>query len=208
MNAPSPLTPVVPDPPAQLLAGRIDGILASLLLYIAARFRSLGSHTLPLWNRVSRARRRLARLLALLAAGRLPRTSAPRPGRPGGPRGPYISHRQAWLLHALRDDPMRHDAANLASQLDHLLRDPATQSLLAAAPPQALKSLGRTLRPLCRLLGIPAPAPLQPPPPPPRPARPPRPPHPKPPPLLPLYPQSRPRPMPFLRQAIPKNRPA
>ena len=38
--------------------------------------------------------------------------------------------------------------------LEHLLRDPETQPLLATAPPEALKSLGRSLRPIARLLGV------------------------------------------------------
>ena len=74
----------------------------------------------------------------------------------------------------------------------------ATQTLLATAPPEALKSLGRTLRPIARLLGVTLPPELQRPPKPPRPkpTKPPKPPLPK---LLPLHPQRHPRDYPFLR---------
>ena len=85
------------------------------------------------------------------------------------------------------------------ANLDALLRDPITQALLAASPPEARKSLGRTLRPLCRLLGVDLPQELSAPP---RPepasgtitARPAKPPKPAPPPLRhPIYPLRRPR---------------
>jgi len=52
-------------------------------------------------------------------------------------------------------------SAAYASQLDHLLNTAETQALFAEAPPEAIKSLGRTLRPLCHLLGITPPKPLQ-----------------------------------------------
>ena len=91
---------------------------------------------------------------------------------------------------------------------------PGTQG----GPPAALKSLGRTLRPVARLLGVDLPPalllsprsragagggllPRQP-----------KPPRPKLPPLLPLYPQARPRDLPFMNFAAnprsPKIRPA
>ena len=69
------------NPPAQTemapseLTQQLDTILASVLLLIAAQFRILGIITVPLWNRISRSRQRLARLLAHLAAGRLPITA-------------------------------------------------------------------------------------------------------------------------------------
>ena len=92
------------------------------------------------------------------------------------------------------------------SHLENLLRAPETQTLLATAHPPALKSLGRTLRPLARLLGVDLPPELCLPPKPPRP-KPAKPEKPKPPPLLPLHPQRRPRDYPFLRFG-PKPKPA
>ncbi len=84
-------------------------------------------------------------------------------------------------------------AAAAASQLQHLLADPAMADLLAAAP-----QAGRLLRPLCQMLGVrPPPArslssgrkqagPVGPPPPPVCPAAPPHPSvHPRPPPAAP-----------------------
>ncbi len=190
--------------PAKEFGERLDSILAQLLPVIAAGLHRLVRFCVPVWNRVSRTRLRFVRLLAHIAAGRLPRQRAPRPdGQPapkGGPPAPYIPRRRAWLVvHA------GHNAAAAMWQIENLLRDPNTQALLATAPPESLKSLGRILRPLCRLLGVDLP-----------PAlllstraraggaggglslRQPKPPKPKLPPLLPLYPQRRPRPMPFL----------
>ena len=63
-----------PDPahPAVVFSARLDSFLGPLLLLIAANVFYLGRFTIPLWNRVSHARFRLARLLTNLAAGRLP----------------------------------------------------------------------------------------------------------------------------------------
>ncbi|MCC6718099.1 MAG: hypothetical protein IT555_09450 [Acetobacteraceae bacterium] len=183
--------------PAAALALRLDSILAPLLLVITAGFRILGRFAQPVWTRFSRGRLRLARLLANLAAGRLPRLRAPRPGRTGGAPAPYSPQGRLWLVRKLG-----YRAAGHASQLNHLLQAPETQALLATAPPAALAALGRTLRPLCRLLGVDLPPALlraariagqaagAPRPEPRKPARP-RPPQPAP--LLPLYPQHRPR---------------
>ena len=193
--------------PALDLAGPLDTILHLLPILIASRFRISGD--LPPWlcNRIGRARRRIAKILALLAAGRLPRIHAPRPGQKGGPKGHYFSRRRAWLVIT-----MGYTAAAYASHLEQLLRDPATLATLAAAPPATIAALARTLRPLCRLLGTPLPAILQPPPRPATLAKPPRAARtplipPTLPPLLPLHPQRRPRPMPFLRPP-PTPRPA
>ncbi len=83
----------------------------------------------------------------------------------------------------------------------------AILATLAAAPPRAVASCARTLRPLGHRLGVDLPAILQPPPRPPAPAKPARR---KPallPPLLPLYSQRKPTPMPFLTP-LRKFRPA
>ena len=102
--------------------------------------------------------------------------------------------------------------AAYTSHLEHLLRDPETQTRLAPAPPEALKSLGRSLRPIARLLGVDLPPALLLSPRPPRGepeggSRPVKPPRPILPPLLPLYPQARPRDWPFMRFP-PKTNPA
>ena len=184
--------------PAIAIAARLEGVLRALTQLIFARFHLFGDLAQPLHNRIARARQRLVALLANLAAGREPRPHTPRPGRKGGPRGPSISTRRAWLVHV-----MGHHAGAYASQLQFLLHEPDTLALLAAAPPRALSSVARTLRPLCRMLGVPLPPLLQPPAKPPRPPRP-RPVRPKPLPRMTVQsclPQRRPRDMPFLRPA-------
>ena len=146
--------PPAPDSVREL-ATHLDSILGPLLLLIAAQFRRLGPHYLTLWNRISRARQRLARLLAQLAAGTLapPRTRPSQAGRPGGPPAAPLPRGHAWVIAMLG-----YHAAGRASQLNTLLSDPATAAILAAAPGAA-----RTLRPLCRMLGIDLPPYLQPP---------------------------------------------
>ncbi len=198
MNIGPTLAPTDAPHPAKAFAERLDSIFVVLLPVIAAGLYHLARFSVPVWNRVSRTRQRLARLLALLAAGRLPRPSRPRPDgvapRKGGPPAPYIPRRRAWLVAIIG-----YRAAWGMANLDALLRDPITQALLAASPPEARKSLGRTLRPLCRLLGVDLPQELSAPP---RPepasgtitARPAKPPKPAPPPLRhPIYPLRRPR---------------
>ena len=181
--------------PAVWFCAQMNLILGDLLPLIMQQILVLGDRTLPFWNRISRARQRLARLLTNLAAGRLPRPHTPRPNHNSGPRPIAIPTRPGWLIHTIG-----YRAGGFASQLNHLLQTPETQALLATAPPAALASLGRTLRPLSRILGIIVPTTLLLSPRaiggqllPPRPKRP-KPPKPAPlPKLLPLYPQARPR---------------
>ena len=176
-------TSSLPPHPAAELAERLEGILATIAWFIFGRLDILGDLGARLHNRVGRARRRLANLLATLAAGLLPRGYASRPGRKGGASAIRFPRSRAWLVAKLG-----YQAAGYASQLEHLLRDPQTQATLAAAPPSALKSAARILRPLCHLLGVSLPPLLQAPP---RPARPPKPALPaaeKPAPLAPLRP--------------------
>ncbi|MCC6719086.1 MAG: hypothetical protein IT555_14485 [Acetobacteraceae bacterium] len=198
MNTPSPATATA----IEAIAARLDAILASLLVVIGHGWGVLGLFAQPLVTRIGRARQRLARLLTSLAAGQAPRRHAPGPSRTGATPPIQLPRRRAWLVATLG-----YQAAAFASQLQHLLADPATQAALAEAA-AAAPAITRTLRPLCRLLGVDLPPALRLPPRPPRPrsAKPPRPkppppkpPPPKPPPMRPLYPQSRPRPMPFLR---------
>ena len=153
--------------PANAAARLVDLILTPLLLLINTRLPLLGALLLPLHARITRAKQRLIRLLTRLATGSYPNPRAPRPGRPSGPPAIRLPLRHAWVIATLG-----YQAAGYASQLEHLLRDPATLAILAAAPPHAQAAAARTLRPLCHMLGIPLPAMLQPPP---RPAAPPKP---------------------------------
>lgn len=202
MNTTHPLPPT----PAVELAQRLDGIFASIVLFLFGRVQAPGDLTFRLSTRFARARRRLANLLALLTAGRLPRVYAPRPDQKRNPAPVRFSRRRAWL-----PATFGYQIAAYGSHLDHLLRDPQTLALLASAPPAIVKSAARTLRPLCHLFGVDLPPILQLPPKPPRP-KPVKPPREPLPPLLPLYPQARPRDLPFLRfpARIPpkKNHPA
>ena len=202
MSDPTPLAPVaVPPLPAEEIARQIQLIIGGILVQVSLFARAFGILALPLHHRINRAGQRLARLLLRIAAGRIPPAPRPRdpatPARPGGPPAIRFSRRRAWIIHHTG-----HHTAAHASQLQYLLHDPATLATLQAIPPHALASAARTLRPLCRLLGIPLPEILQPPPRPPAPPKPPRPARPKPekpPPLRsPLYPRRRARDMPLL----------
>lgn len=129
------------------IAQRLAVILLALAALVASGFlkdpRRVGLIT-PLWTRITRAARRFARAMAHLAAGTAPRPSRPGRGSAGGkPPAPLPSGR-AWLVVALR-----HNAANFASQLNHLLSEPQAAALVAASPQAA-----RILRPLCHILGI------------------------------------------------------
>ena len=191
-----PATPATSPPQGvDAFARALANIFAPLLQLIANHLPLFGAITWPLHTRITRARNRLLRLLAALAAGRFPRLRAPRLGQKGGPPAPYLPRGKLWLIAKLG-----YRAAGYAAQFQHLLDQPETLAILAAAPPHARAAAARTLRPLARLLGIILPAILQPPPAPARP-KPIKQPRPKPaplPPLLPLYPQRRPRPMPFM----------
>ncbi len=181
--------------PALHISERLQEILANLLTLVMQQVLTLGAYTIPIHVRIARARQRLTRLLQNFAAGRLPRQRAPQPGKKGGPKPTLdIPRSQSWLV-----GKIGYRAAGYGQQIDYLLRQPETQALLATAPPELLKSLGRLLRPLCRHLAVELPPELRLPP---RAAKPkstqPKPQKPKLLPLLPLYPQRRPRPMPFL----------
>jgi len=146
-NAPTPLA-------VAEIARRIDLIFAALLTLIPHHARLLGALTLPLWTRLSRARQRLARLLARLAAGTPPRPPGTAPRHPSArvpAPGAALGRRHGWVVATLG-----YQAASLAAQLDHLLRQPGAAATLAASP-----GCARTLRPLCRMLGIPLPPDLR-----------------------------------------------
>ena len=146
------------------LADRLGAILAPLLILVAARFRTLGPLTVPLWRHLARAQQRLACLIALLAAGRYRPRLRDQSGRPARPTVPHhFPRHHAWLIRALGSEAAIH-----AARLQTILADPATANLLATTPAAA-----RILRPLCHMLGLPPlpkpPAPRQAAPPPPHP---------------------------------------
>lgn len=142
------------------VTARLAAILGALAALVARAFLNNPRHVaciVPLYTYIRRTACRFDRVMARLAAGHRPSgaTTASRPAhRRATPRPPrlYPTNR-FWLVTALR-----HEAAGYGSQLNHLLNEPETAALIAAAPQAA-----RLLRPLCRMLGI-APAALQAPP--------------------------------------------
>jgi HAMP domain-containing protein len=159
-----------PQPTAALrlaapdLARRVGLTLGGLASAVAAhlyRIPLLAALTVPVWTRINRARHRLERLLTQLAAGKLPQlrrakphqpgtrapeAAAPEPAAPEPPAHPPLPRRWAWLIEAVG-----YHAAGYASQLQHLLADPAMAEVLATVP-----AAGRIVRPLLRMLGLPA----------------------------------------------------
>jgi hypothetical protein len=152
------MEPPAPHPALDLVA-RLNLTLLGLLHVIAAKFRILGPLTGPLWQRISSARQRLARLLTAIAAGHPPRRrprdpAHPRPTpaqRPDRAPSVQFSRRPAWIV-----DQLGWEAAAFSSQLTYLLDDPPSRAALMDAAAQS-PAIGRTLRPLCRLLGVPLP---------------------------------------------------
>jgi hypothetical protein len=135
---------------------------ATLLLWLGraadSRYRGgwlTGPLIIRILNRLREIKQRFARVAARLAAGHCsPRKSGgPRPGRPPG-RPNRLPTSVAWLIKLVPE------AAASASQLRTLLADPEMAALLAAAP----VPMARTLRPLCRMLGVDVPPMLAPPP--------------------------------------------
>ena len=179
-RAPERITP--PLPGARTLSTAITAILFSPTQLIFARGPVFAALAIPLHNRIAAASRRIANLLARLANGTW-RPHTPKPGTKGGPPSIYLPHSRAWIIAKLG-----HHAAAYASQLEFLLlHTPQTCATIAAAPPEAQKSLAR-------LLGVTLPPELQPPPRPTPAPRPPKPPRPKPEPHRhPIYPQRKPR---------------
>ena len=142
------MIPPIFVPSARDVSARLVAILAAVTSIIFARTHIFAALGPPLHNRIVAASRRLAAILAHLAAGTF-RPHPSKPGKKGGPPPIYIPHRRAWLV-----EKLGYHMAAYTSHLEHLLRAPETQTLLATAPPEALKSLGRTLRPIARLLGV------------------------------------------------------
>ena len=148
--------PVVQPAPPPALSDRFACVIDGLCRALAARGAGRGLAVplmLLLWSRLRRTAARFARLAEKVRAGTLPpprhRLRSPRPAQPPPPRLP---RGYAWLVRRLPQ------AAAAASQLQHLLADPAMADLLAAAP-----QAGRLLRPLCQMLGVRPPPALLPP---------------------------------------------
>ena len=141
-------------------------IIASLCTHVAtgvAADRARAPLLSIVYYRLVRMLHRLDRLALRWQQGTLPK---PRPSRAGQPRPappqpnpapdpaaarpPRIPTRHAWLLH------LHQPTAQLREQIALLLATPQFASLLAAAP-----QAGRIMRPLCHMLAIPIPPPLQ-----------------------------------------------
>jgi hypothetical protein len=147
---------VPPSPPTP--AERFSAILLWLAKAVAAR--SGAGLPFPLIGliveRLRRIKQRFADIAARVGAGSYrPRRhrAGPRPGQKPPPPDKLPKH-PGWLL------PLVPDAVAYRSQLEQLLADPEMADLLAAAP----ASLRRPLRSLCRMLAIPPPPQLAPPP--------------------------------------------
>lgn len=158
------------------LATSFRAILTGLRAAIAAhavRDRVHEAVLVLVWGRIGRMANRFDALFARWRAGTLPK---PRPSRAGKKRAPAplsspppaahprLPRRRAWVVGIVG-----WQSAGFASQLQHRLDQPDLAPFLAAVP-----QAGRILRPLCHMLGIAQPPPLQLPPRPPR-VRPPRP---------------------------------
>ena len=159
------MPPVAPNSPAE----RFALTMALLLQAVAARVSRPGRPGLAgplvgaIWLRLKRLTDRFARLAARIAAGALkPPRLRPGRARRAAARPPSVLPRGfAWLIRLMPGDATRFAAAGFASQLRHLLAQPDMQALIAASP----RRMGRTLRPLCHILGIDLPPELRRPPP-------------------------------------------
>ena len=137
-------------------------LLHAALAAQGVKGRLVGHLLLAVCARLRHAVARVTRLAAQVAAGTLPKPRAPgsprpraaRPPAPPDPAKPPIPGGFAWLLR-LMDEPARHWVAGARGQLQHLLADPDMVSLIEAAP-----QMGRSLRPICRMLGLRPPPPL------------------------------------------------
>ena len=138
----------------QTPAARFAATLAALCAAVAARNIRPGKPGLPgplilaIWTRLRRIANRVAGIFARIEAGTLkpPRRRPAAPRKPAAkppPNGAKLPRGVAWLL------PLVPGIAFGRTQLEALLADPEMQAMLAAAP-----QLGRSLRPLCHMLGL------------------------------------------------------
>ena len=154
-------------PPAE----RFASLIAALCAALGTRVTRPGKPGLPgalliaIWNRLARMAARVTKLAARVEAGTLkpprkrPAGSRRTPAKPK-PAEIKLPRHFAWLL------PLVPGIAFGKGHLQVLLDDPEMQALIAAAP-----QIGRTLRPLCHMLGLRPPPTLQLPPPAPPPPR-------------------------------------
>ncbi|MGC8469076.1 MAG: hypothetical protein ACP5NI_04125 [Acetobacteraceae bacterium] len=144
----------LPTTPAERFAAIIEGVCRAIGTH-AAKERLLAPVLRLVWSRLRRIGARFARLAARIPAGAPPRPhrtlALARRATPPASRPPHrwagLPRRPGWLLRFL--PPMVYPAK---SQLEYLLADPEMAALLAASP-----GLRRSLRPLCRMLGLPVP---------------------------------------------------
>jgi hypothetical protein len=137
----------MPPSPPLTPAARFARLIAALCEVVAAsRKRLAGPLIILIWTRLRRMALRVDRVAARVASGPLPpprpRSAAPR-RQPVAPPAQRLPRGFAWLVR------LAPQTAFGAGQLQALLDDPAMQGLIAAAP-----QIGRTLRPLCRMLGV------------------------------------------------------
>jgi hypothetical protein len=135
------------------LVRRFGVIMAGLAVVVAQRFVRapwLVALNVPLWSWLSRTVQRFARSVGRPVVVRAAVVRAARTSKDQEPRarGVRLPSRRGWLLHTLG-----WEVAVYGSQLETLLAEPDKQALLAARP-----GIARLLRPLCRMLGVDAPA--------------------------------------------------
>ena len=111
--------------------GSDSGLASNPLLRQRRSCAAIAGDSVPLHNRTSQ--------------------SAPESAPPAEPRPktPYISQAHGWL-----GTKYGYFIRGYFLLVEHTLNKPETQALLAELPPEALKSLGRSVRPLCRLFAI------------------------------------------------------
>ena len=158
VRVPVPFVSLIPPTPQARFAGIIDLLCRGVAARIAGG-RLAGPLIILICSRLRRMGIRFGRLAARVEAGRPSRArrrpAAPRPPRARAPRKPRLPQGFAWVIRLVP-----YTAAGSASQLQHLLAEPDMAALIAAAP-----SVGRLLRPLCRMLGVRPPPALRLPPP-------------------------------------------
>ena len=158
--------PTYLGPPPKTPAERYASIIDLLCHYIGAACGQkwiAGPLAGLVWGRLRRLGQRFGRLADKIAAGTLPpprhRAPAPRMAAPPPERSPLLPSGRGWLFRLVQQTAVGQGL------LGHLLGDPGMQALIAAD-----RRVGRTIRPLCRMLGMEFPPCLQLPPRPPRPA--------------------------------------
>lgn len=143
MNKPTP--PFSLPDSAPELALQFGAILAGLVALVARRFLRMPhliGFTLLLCGRLGRMVRRFERLMTVPARAPRLRTRRDDTARV---RAPALPSGRGWLVRELG-----YEAVAYGLQLEHLLAKPGVQELLTRVP-----AVGRILRPVCRMLGVP-----------------------------------------------------